>query len=194
MQEQRHHHHAKRWKVWLGGAVLACASWAALAQTPLKIITSDQAGGGMDALIRPIAEKLATALARPVVVENRPGAQSRIAGQAVASSPPDGNTVLITIQGGIVINPHVYKYPYDTLADLVPVTDLGRGSLLLLTPASLPPNNFKELAEWIKAQPKGRVNYGTYSPGTLSHFGGLLMAQELGAEMTAVHYKPRAMR
>lgn len=177
---------------WAARLVLVAAAGAASlaqAETPLRIITSDQAGGGMDALIRPMADKLATALGRPVIVENKPGAQGRIAGQAVATSPADGNTLLITVQAGIVINPQVYKFPYDSLADLVPVTDLGRGSLMLLTPASLPPNNFKEFVDWARAQPKGRVNYGTYSPGTISHFGGLLLAQELGVEMTAVHYK-----
>lgn len=177
---------------WFAAAALAAASTLAAAQVPLKIITSDQPGGGMDALIRPLAEKMAASLGRPVIVENRPGAQSRIAGQALLAAPADGNTLLITVQAGIVINPHVYKYPYDPLADLVPVTDLGRGSMLLLTPAGLPPNNFKEFADWLKAQPKGKVNYGTYSPGTISHFGGLLLGQELGVEMTAVHYKASA--
>lgn len=183
----------KKFVHWPGLLAWALAGLAAAlpaqAQTALRIITSDQAGGGMDALIRPVAEKMATAMARPVIVDNKPGAQGRIAGHAVAASPADGNTVLITVQAGVVINPHVYKYPYDTLTDLVPLTDLGRGSLMLLTPTSLPPNNFKELADWARAQPRGRVNYATYSPGTISHFGGMLLAQELGVEMTAVHYK-----
>lgn len=170
-------------------ATLAAFSALGMAQTPLKIITTDQPGGGMDTLIRPVAEKLSAALGRPVLVENKAGAQGRIGGQAVVNSPPDGNTILITVQAGIVINPHVYPWPYNSLSDLVPLTDLGRGSLLLLTPASMPANNFKELELWLKAQPRGKVDYGTYSPGTISHFGGLLLAQEMGVEMTAVHYK-----
>ena len=159
------------------------------AQTPLKIITTDQPGGGMDALIRPVAEKLGTALGRPVIVENKPGAQGRLGGQAVVNSAPDGNTVLITVQAGIVINPHVYTWPYNSLTDLVPVTELGRGSLVLLVPSSLKVNTMKELAQWITAQPKGSASYATYSPGTISHFGGLLLAQDLGVDMMAVHYK-----
>ena len=148
--------------------ILALASLTAQAQVPLKIITTDQAGGGMDALIRPVAEKLAVALGRPVLVDNKPGAQGRIGGQAVVNSLPDGNTVLITVQAGIVINPHVYPWPYNSLADLLPVSDLGRGSLVLLTPASTPAANIKELAAWIKAQPKGKVNYGTGNATTIS--------------------------
>ena len=159
------------------------------AQTPLKIITSDQAGGGMDSLIRPLAEKLKTILNRPVLIENRAGAQGRIAGQAVLGLPADGNTVLITVQAGVVINPHVYKYPYDSLTDFLPLTDLGRGSLMLLTPVTVPGKDFKEFVAWAKAQGAGKINYGTYSPGTISHFGGLLLSQSIGVDMTAVHYK-----
>lgn len=165
---------------------------AALAQTPLKIVTSDQAGGGMDSLIRPMADKLAKEIGRPVIVDNKAGAQGRIAGQAVATAAPDGNTILITVQAGVVINPHVYKYPYDPLNDLLPVTDLGRGSLVLLTPSLNPANNFQEFVVWAKTQPKNSISYGTYSPGTISHFGGMLLAQGLGVEMQAIHYKASA--
>ncbi len=164
----------------------------AQAQTPLRIITSDQAGGAMDALIRPLAEKLSAQVNRPVVVENKPGAQGRIAGGALLASPADGNTLLITVQAGVVINPHVYKFPYDTLNDLMAVTDLGRGSVMMITSSSLPPKNFKEFVEWAKTRPQGSVHYGTYSPGTISHFGGLLLAQEAQLDLTAVHYKASA--
>jgi tripartite-type tricarboxylate transporter receptor subunit TctC len=153
-------------------ASLCEAALNANAQTPLKIITSDQAGGGMDSLIRPMAEQLSKLQGRPVIVDNKAGAQGRIAGQAVATAAADGNTVLITVQAGVVINPHVYKYPYDALNDLVPVTDLGHGSLLLLVPGLNPANTFKEFSIWAKSQPKGSISYGTYSPGTISHFGG----------------------
>lgn len=172
--------------------LMAFTSVVTWAQTPLRIITSDQAGGGMDALIRPMADKLAAQIGRPVIVDNRPGAQGRIAGGALLAAPADGNTILITVQAGVVINPHVYKFPYAPLTDLIPVTDLGNGSLLLLTPANLGPNNFKEFVEWAKAQPKGKINYGTYSPGTISHFGGMLLANDLGLDMTAIHYKASA--
>jgi tripartite-type tricarboxylate transporter receptor subunit TctC len=171
---------------------VALVSLNAQAQTPLRIITSDQAGGGMDALIRPMADKLSAIIGRTVIVDNKPGAQCRLAGTALLAAPADGNTILITVQAGIVINPHVYKFPYAPLTDLVPVTDLGNGSLMLLTPASLGPNNFKEFVAWAKAQPAGKINYGTYSTGTISHFGGMLLAKDLNLDMTPVHYKASA--
>jgi tripartite-type tricarboxylate transporter receptor subunit TctC len=170
----------------------ALVSFNAQSQTPLRIITSDQAGGGMDALIRPMADKLSAIVGRTVIVDNKPGAQGRLAGTALLAAPADGNTILITVQAGIVINPHVYKFPYAPLTDLIPVTDLGNGSLMLLTPASLGPNNFKEFVAWAKAQPPGKINYGTYSAGTISHFGGMLLAKDLNLDMTPVHYKASA--
>ncbi|MBP6897726.1 MAG: tripartite tricarboxylate transporter substrate binding protein [Pseudacidovorax sp.] len=171
-------------------ALPVLAPLPARAQTPLRIVTTDQPGGGMDALLRPLADRLGQSLGRPVLVENRAGAQGRIGGQVVATSPPDGNTLLVTVQAGVVINPQAYpSWPYNTLTDLVPVTDMGRGSLLLLTGPSMPANDFAGLAKWLQAQPRGSVSYGTYSPGTISHFGGVLLAQSLGVDMVAVHYK-----
>jgi tripartite-type tricarboxylate transporter receptor subunit TctC len=144
---------------------VALVSLNAQAQTPLRIITSDQAGGGMDALIRPMADKLSAIIGRTVIVDNKPGAQGRLAGTALLAAPADGNTILITVQAGIV---------------------------MLLTPASLGPNNFKEFVAWAKAQPAGKINYGTYSAGTISHFGGMLLAKDLNLDMTPVHYKASA--
>jgi tripartite-type tricarboxylate transporter receptor subunit TctC len=100
--------------------LIAFAGNFSIAQTPLRIITTDQPGGGTDALIRPMAERLATQLGRPVVVDNKPGTQGRIAGAALMAAPVDGNTIMITVQASVVMNPHVYKYPYDPLTDLVP--------------------------------------------------------------------------
>jgi tripartite-type tricarboxylate transporter receptor subunit TctC len=172
----------------VGLAFIATPS-VALAQTPLRIIVADQAGGGTDSLVRPVANKLAQQLGRPVVVDNKPGAQGRLAGAALLAAPADGNTLMVTVQASVVINPHLSQFPYAPLTDLLPITDLVNASLFLLTPASLAPNNFKEFADWAKQQAKGTMNYGTFSSGTISHFGGLLLAQELGVEMAPVHYK-----
>lgn len=169
-------------------ALFATAS-IAFAQTPLKIVTADQPGGGMDSLIRPMAERLGRELGRPVIVENKPGGRSQIAAQAVLQAPADGNTLFITIQANMVVNPHVYKYNYDSLNDFVPVTDLGRGSLLLVVNPQVPAKTVKELIDWVKTQPKGKINYASYSAGSLSHFGGILLNQTGGIDMVHVPYK-----
>ncbi len=174
-----------------GAAATACLWFAqpAPAQTPLKIITTDQPGGGMDSLIRPMAERLGRELGRPVIVENRPGGRGQIAAQAVLQAPADGNTLFITIQASFVINPHVYKANYDALNDFLPVTDLGRGSLLLVVNPQVPAKTVKELIEWVKTKPKGSVNYASYAAGSLSHFGGVLLNQAGAVEMLHVPYK-----
>lgn len=159
------------------------------AQTPLKIVTTDQPGGGMDSLIRPMAERLGRELGRPVIVENKPGGRGQIGAQAVLQAPADGNTIFITIQANFVINAHVYKLSFDPLGDFLPVTNLGQGSLLLVVHPQVPAKSVKELVEWVKTQPKGKVHYASYSPGTLSHFGGVLLNQTGGIEMTHVPYK-----
>ena len=171
------------------GLALAAGAALAAAQTPLKIVTTDQPGGGMDSLIRPMAERLGREMGRPVIVENKPGGRSQIAAQAVLQAPTDGNTIFITLQTAFVISSHVYKFNYDPLNDFVPVTNLGQGSLLLVVNPQVPANTIKELIAWVKTRPKGSVNYASYSPGTLSHFGGILINQTGGVEMVHVPYK-----
>ena len=176
------------------GCATAALHWVlapvpAQAQTPLKIITTDQPGGGMDSLIRPMAERLGRELGRPVIVENKPGGRSQIGAQAVLQSPADGNTLFITVQTAFVVTSHVYKLNYDPLTDFLPVTNLGQGSLLLVVNPQVPAKSVKELIDWVKAQPKGKVNYASYSPGTLSHFGGILLNQSGGIDMVHVPYK-----
>lgn len=168
---------------------LAFACALAQAQTPLKIITTDQPGGGMDSLIRPMAERLGRELGRPVIVDNKPGGRGQIGAQAVLQSPADGNTLFITIQAAFVVSSHVYKYNYDPLNDFIPVTTLGSGSLLLVVHPQVPAKTVKELIDWVKTRPKGSVNYASYGPGTLSHFGGVLLNQAGGVDMTHVPYK-----
>jgi tripartite-type tricarboxylate transporter receptor subunit TctC len=175
-------------KCMVAGAIFSFVSLAG-AQSPLRIITTDQPGGGMDSLIRPVAERIAASIGRPVIVDNKPGGQGRIAGQALLLAPADGNTVLITVQAGIIINPQVYKFPYDTLKDLVPVTNLGSGSLLLVVNPQVPVKNVAELVAWTKAQPANTLSYASFGLGTISHFGGVLLAQATGQDWLHVPYK-----
>lgn len=171
------------------GLVFAASAAVATAQTPLRIVTTDQPGGGMDALIRPMAERLGRELGRPVIVENKPGGRSQIGAQAVLQAPADGNTIFITIQAAFVVSSHVYKFNYDPLHDFVPITNLGQGSLLLVVNPQVPAKTLKELIDWVRTKPKGSVNYASYSAGTLSHFGGILINQVGGVEMVHVPYK-----
>src|SRR5262245_54910206 len=109
--------------------LLLCFAAGAQAQSwpakPLRLVVAYPPGGGIDVMARQIAEKLGAAWGQPVVVENKPGANTILATDQVAKSPADGYTVLMTTDATFSINPHLYaKQPYDTQRDFVPVTML----------------------------------------------------------------------
>ncbi|MFM9882268.1 MAG: Bug family tripartite tricarboxylate transporter substrate binding protein, partial [Burkholderiales bacterium] len=97
--------------------LLAICSGTALAQAwpskPVRIVVAYPAGGGIDVMGRQLAEKLAATWGQPVIVENRPGANTIVATEAVARSPADGHTLLFTTDATFSINPHLYaKLPF----------------------------------------------------------------------------------
>src|SRR5947207_14771559 len=105
--------------------LIACASAAAAQTKPVRIVVAYPPGGGIDVMGRQIAEKLTAAWGQPVVVENRPGANTIVAAEAVARAASDGSTVLLTTDATFSINPHLYaKLPYDAERDFIPVTML----------------------------------------------------------------------
>src|SRR5882672_8066477 len=148
----------------------AAAASQALAQSwpakPVRIVVAYPPGGGIDVMGRQIAEKLTAAWGQPVVVENRPGANTIVATEAVAKAAPDGYTVLMTTDATFSINPHLYaKLPFDTQRDFIPVTMLVLLQQLLVANASLPFNNLDDLIKAAKAKP-GSINYASYGSGS----------------------------
>ncbi len=135
-------------RAWLTASLgLAAAPTLARAapRRPLKIITPVPAGGGTDAQARVMAEALAQRLDRPVVIENRTGGQAIIAVRAVASAPPDGDTLLLASNSAMVTNLAVLRAPpYDTLRDFAPVARLfGFDTVILVREDS----RFKSLGD-----------------------------------------------
>ena len=101
-----------------------------------------------------MAARLQTKLNQPVIVENKPGAQSIVAAELVAKAAPDGYTLLIAPSGPMTINPAVYaKLPYDAVKDFVPVTMLAEFPLLLVVGAEQPVKSVKELVDYARANP-----------------------------------------
>src|SRR5436190_19156216 len=125
--------------------LLACVAVAAQAQTwpskPVRIVVAYPPGGGIDVLGRQLAEKLTGAWGQPVVVENKPGANTILAADAVAKSAPDGHTLLLTTDATFSINPHLYsRLPFGTQHDFIPVTMLVLLQQLLVANPALPAN------------------------------------------------------
>src|SRR3954467_5256895 len=171
----------------------ASAAQPALAQNwpskPVRIVVAYPPGGGIDVMARQIAEKLTAAWHQPVVVDNRPGANTIVATDAVAKSAPDGYTVLLTTDATFSINPHLYaKLPFDTQKDFIPVTMLVLLQQLLVAHPSLPANTLGELIALAKAKP-GTINYASYGSGSQPHLSGEMLKYKAGIDLVHVPYK-----
>jgi tripartite-type tricarboxylate transporter receptor subunit TctC len=172
-------------------AALACAP--ALAQgwpaKPVRIVVAYPPGGGIDVMARQIADRLTAAWGQPVVVENRPGANTIIATDLVAKSAADGYTVLLTTDATFSINPHLYaKLPFDTQRDFVPVTMLVLLQQLLVAHPSLPASTLPELIALAKSKP-GSINYASYGSGSQPHLSGEMLKYKAGIDLVHVPYK-----
>ena len=168
---------------------LSCFAAHAWPTKPVRIVVAYPPGGGIDVLARQLADKLAPAWGQPVVVENRPGANTIVATDAVAKSAADGHTILMTTDATFSINPHLYpKLPYDAQRDFTPVTMLVLLQQLLVAHPSLPANNLAELIALAKAKP-GAINYASYGSGSQPHLAGEMLKNKAGIDLVHVPYK-----
>jgi tripartite-type tricarboxylate transporter receptor subunit TctC len=168
---------------------LCCFAAHAWPTKPVRLVVAYPPGGGIDVMARQIAEKLTPAWGQPVVVENKPGANTIVATDAVAKSPADGHTILLTTDATFSINPHLYaKLPFDTQRDFIPVTMLVLLQQLLVAHPSLPANNLSELISLAKAKP-GSINYASYGSGSQPHLSGEMLKNKAGIDLVHVPYK-----
>jgi len=173
--------------------LLACFALGAHAQSwpgkPVRIIVAYPPGGGIDVMARQFAEKLTGIWGQPVIVENKPGANTILATETVAKSAPDGTTVLLTTDATFSINPHLYaKLPYDAQRDFIPLTMLVLLQQLLVANPSLPANTLQELIALAKAKP-GTINYASYGSGSQPHLSGEMLKYKAGIDLVHVPYK-----
>src|SRR3954471_15320172 len=118
---------------------------------PIRIVVGYSAGGGNDLIVRVIAPRLGEALGQPVIVDNKPGAQSIIAAELVAKSPPDGYTLLMGPSGPMTINPATYsKLPYSPVRDFAPISMIGSFPLIVAVNPRLPVRSVQELVDYPK--------------------------------------------
>src|SRR3989440_2327119 len=156
---------------------------------PVRIVVAYPPGGGIDVMARQIAERLTAAWGQPVVVENKPGANTIVAADAVAKSAPDGYTVLMTTDATFSINPHLYaRLPFDPQRDFAPVTMLVLLQQLLVAHPSLPANSLEELIKLAKAKP-GSINYASYGSGSQPHLSGEMLKNKAGIDLVHIPYK-----
>jgi len=155
----------------------------------IRIVVPTPPGGTTDLQARLIAPRLGEALGAPVVVDNKPGASTIIGAQEVARAAPDGHTLLYTFSVTHTQAPHLFtKIPYDAFRDFTPITHVARASNILVVHESIPVASVRELVAYAKANP-GKLNFGSFSPGSSSHLLGELLKMETKVDITHVPYK-----
>lgn len=156
---------------------------------PVRLVVTFAPGGVTDSVARVLAEQLQRRLSQSVIVENRPGAAGNIGAQNVAKSDPDGSSMVLVLEGTIVVNPHVFdKMGYDPMKDLVPVAKVGDSAIVLVANPALPVKTLQEMIALSKARPGG-LSYGTAGAMTITHIAGELLKQRTGARLTHIPYR-----
>jgi len=174
-------------------AYTAPANAQAFPNKPVKLIVPFVAGGATDIVARLVAQKLSATWGQPVVVENRGGAGGNIGADAVAKSPSDGYTILVTSGSIVTVNPHMYaKMPFDAKKDLAPITNLASGPQVLVVHPAVPAKNVKELVALAKSKP-GQLNFGSAGIGSQVHMAGEAFVYAAGIEAQHIPYKGEAV-
>lgn len=163
-----------------------------LAQTPypdktIRLVVPYAPGGSLSALAQSLAPVLGKALGQTVYVDHRPGGNTTIGTVAVAKSPADGFTLLLTASSHVVV-PLMTSVPYDPFKDFAPVATLARSEFVLVVNPALPARNVREFVAMAKARP-GDVTYGSAGSGSALHLVAEMFAQAAGVKLQHIPYK-----
>ncbi|MDB5825040.1 MAG: LacI family transcriptional regulator [Herminiimonas sp.] len=175
----------------LAATLLGPFASAAIAQTypdrPIKFVVGYPPGGNLDIIARVVGQRLSERLGQPVIVENKPGADARIATKLVAQAPADGYTLLVGGSGQMVFNPALYKnLGYDALKDFVPITLFGTTPQVFAADPKLPIKSMRDLAKAAHIKPEGLM----YSSGATPFFAaGELFKTLAKVKLSNVPYK-----
>ncbi|MEP7067755.1 MAG: tripartite tricarboxylate transporter substrate binding protein [Usitatibacter sp.] len=159
---------------------------------PIKWIVPYTPGGITDSATRMIAQKLEGPLGQPIVIENKPGANSILGADAAARSNPDGYT-FVTVIGGHAANATLYagKLPFDPVKSFAPVSVVGIAPLIMAANNDFPAKDMKELIAYAKANP-GKVSFGSSGIGAAAHLTTELLKQTADIDMVHIPYKGTA--
>jgi len=175
-----------------GAAALPGVSRMARAQAyptrPIRWIVGFPPGGGADTVARIMGPWLSERLGQQVIIENRPGASTNIAAQAVVNSPPDGYT-LFFYGASTLVNTSIFQnLPFDVKRDIAPVSGLVAYPMMLVAHPSVPAKTIAELIAHAKANP-GKVTMASFGTGSASHLAGELFKMMAGINMVHVPYR-----
>jgi tripartite-type tricarboxylate transporter receptor subunit TctC len=173
----------------LGLAVAAGAQAETWPAKPVTLLVPFPPGGSTDMIARTVGAKLQEKLGGTFVVDNKPGAGGVIGAAAVKRAAPDGNTVLVSSLGPLVIAPHLVKSPgYDPLKDFDYITVAVQAPNVLAVPADSPHKTLADLLAYLKSNP-GKMTFASAGNGTSDHLTAELFWQETGTSAVHVPYK-----
>ena len=168
-------------------AVVAPAAAQSFPQRPIKLVVPFGAGGPPDVAARIIGSYL-TAHLGSIVVENHPGAGGTVASKSVATSPPDGYTLLLATSGSLSISAQLYKNAgYDPAKSFAAISLISTTPLVVAVNSGIPVHSIAELIAYAKANP-GKLNYGA-TIGTPPHMSGEMFKVLTGSKIEFVPYK-----
>jgi tripartite-type tricarboxylate transporter receptor subunit TctC len=174
----------------VSGMSMAAAETAAeFPSRTIKIIVPQAAGSGIDIHARLIAQKMGVIWGQQAIVENRPGANAIIGLDAAAKAAPDGYTLVYAPVSSITTNGFIYrKLPYDTLRDFAPITQTVVNPLGAISNPASGLKSLKDVIDRARANP-GKLNYGSFGIGNLTHLMGVLLSIAADIKMTHVPYR-----
>ena len=171
---------------------LTPVSFAQSGGKPMRIVTSFSAGGPVDFVARTLADQLGRELKRPVIVDNKPGANGALGAMEALRAEPDGNTLWITSVGAAAINPSlVDKLPYNTLRDFAPVSLVANNVEVLVVSAKDPAKDAADFVKNVKAQ-KESTPMASSGSGSIPHLALIQLEESSGAKFLHVPYKGMA--
>lgn len=173
----------------LGGLSLSAVAQApAYPVKPIRLVVGFAPGGAADYVARAMSDALGRAMGQPIVIENRAGAGSSIAAEAVAKAAPDGYTVLIASPSSMSVNPALNTRLGYSARDLAPITKVTSSPLVIAANPATGINSVQDLIARAKKAP-GTLNYATSGNGSAPHLGAALFIQLTGVQMTHIPFR-----
>ena len=159
---------------------------------PIRLINPFAPGGFGDGVARPLWDQLGQALGQPILVESQAGANGALASSVVSRAAPDGHTLLLANLGPVAINPALRpQSASDPLKELVAITQIVSGPLVLVVHADFPAQNLEAFIQYAKSRP-GKLSYGSVGHGSTTHLAGELLNLKAGLDLLQIPYKGAA--
>ncbi|HYF21417.1 MAG TPA: tripartite tricarboxylate transporter substrate binding protein, partial [Ramlibacter sp.] len=173
------------------GLPLAASASDDFPQRPLTLVVPWPAGGNTDAVSRALAQQLGAQLGKPVVVENRAGANGQIGATAVARAAPDGHTLLVASAETHSITSAAKRMPYDPQKDFQPIGSFAINPFMVVARSTLAVRDMKSLVAYAKANP-GKLNYGSWGAGSTGQIAMEMLKLQAGIDMVHVPFNGTA--